>query len=184
VQEGIIMFYFLLCTGTALILYGIMGIRRERNHSMQPFLKLEDAPDEPAPRGESVEKDQETIRDLTDRMAEMEKSLFDHLLKWQMEKKELLEKMETGTAVLEKSSLQSEPSDFNGEEEKRVPDESVSEQVEEEAELAKKKPMPENIRKVLDYEEEGLSVQQIANVTRMKKGEVLLLKNLSKHYRK
>ncbi|MBO1265384.1 hypothetical protein J3A84_10110 [Proteiniclasticum sp. SCR006] len=178
------MFYFLLFTGTALILYGFMGIRRERNQSMQLFLKLQDAIDEPASREESVEKDQEKIRDLTDRMAEMEKSLFDHLLKWQMEKKELLEKMDTGNAVMEKPSTEADYSDFTGIEEKMVLVESIEEPVEEEAELAKKKPMPENIRKILDYEEEGLSVQQIANVTRMKKGEVLLLKNLSKHYRK
>ncbi|HSP47131.1 MAG TPA: hypothetical protein VLN47_03535, partial [Clostridiaceae bacterium] len=49
-------------------------------------------------------------------------------------------------------------------------------------EIRRRKPMPDNIRAIADYEKQGLSVQEIVNVTRMKKGEVLLLKNLSKHY--
>lgn len=49
---------------------------------------------------------------------------------------------------------------------------------------AARKPMPDNIRAILDYESQGLSVQEISNIRRMNKGEVLLLKNLSKHYSK
>ena len=45
-----------------------------------------------------------------------------------------------------------------------------------------RKPMPDSMRTVVEYEKEGLNVQEIANLTRMNKGEVLLLKNLSKHY--
>jgi len=47
---------------------------------------------------------------------------------------------------------------------------------------AVRKPMPDNMRTVVEYEKEGLNTQEIANLTRMNKGEVLLLKNLSKHY--
>lgn len=46
----------------------------------------------------------------------------------------------------------------------------------------KKQPMPDSVKAVLEYESQGLSLQEIANITRMDKGEVLLLKNLSKHY--
>jgi hypothetical protein len=49
---------------------------------------------------------------------------------------------------------------------------------------APKRPMPDNVREILEYENQGLSIQEIANITRMNKGEVLLLKNLSKHYSK
>jgi hypothetical protein len=45
-----------------------------------------------------------------------------------------------------------------------------------------RQPMPDNIKAIIDYENQGLSIQEIANITRMNKGEVLLLKNLSKHY--
>ncbi|MFH5834835.1 hypothetical protein ACHAL6_02005 [Proteiniclasticum sp. C24MP] len=178
------MFYFLLFTGTALILYGIMGIIKERDLGRQPFLQVEHTSEDAVSRVRTREEDQESVRDLTDRMAEMEKSLFDHLLKWQMEKKELLEKMETGSASTEKQSTEDVSSDLIMEEVRKVPDEILEEKIEEQEEPSKKKPMPENIRRVLDYEEEGLSVQEIANITRMKKGEVLLLRNLSKHYRK
>jgi hypothetical protein len=47
-----------------------------------------------------------------------------------------------------------------------------------------RQPMPDNIKAIIDYENEGLSLQEIVNITRMNKGEVLLLKNLSKHYSK
>jgi hypothetical protein len=49
-------------------------------------------------------------------------------------------------------------------------------------EEAQRQPMPDSVRAVLDYESQGLSLHEIANITRMNKGEVLLLKNLSKHY--
>lgn len=57
------------------------------------------------------------------------------------------------------------------------------------AELIKKtstecKPMPDSIRTIVEYERRGFSVQEIVNITKMNKGEVLLLKNLSKHYLK
>ena len=47
-----------------------------------------------------------------------------------------------------------------------------------------KKNMPDNIKLILDYEKRGLDIQQIVKKTGMNKGEVLLLKDLSKNYLK
>ncbi|HSL86979.1 MAG TPA: hypothetical protein VK861_08605, partial [Bacteroidales bacterium] len=53
-----------------------------------------------------------------------------------------------------------------------------------EEESLPEKSIPDNIRAFMEYEDQGMTVQQIASITRRNKGEVLLLKNLSKHYRK
>jgi len=90
-----------------------------------------------------------------------------------------LEELEGRMEQLERLMFQSM---VNREEEKA---EAASEPVEAAAAgepQVPKQPMPDNVRAVLDYESQGLSLQEIANITRMNKGEVLLLKNLSKHY--
>lgn len=196
------MFYFLLFIGTAMILHGLRGMKKQRRQERRRYFAATET-DEKPDVFPMKEENQETIADLTDRMSEMEKSLFEHLLKWQMEKEELLGQIRTenSSSIEVKSRVQEK----KAEKEKKVSREEIIDQEEiieiaeitekadmeattEEDEAAdlesKKKPMPDNIRKVMDYEEEGLSIQQIANVTRMNKGEVLLLRNLSKHYRK
>jgi len=193
------MFYFLLFTGAAMILYGMRGMQKERDRERQQFFAVPVSDVKPAALPVQ-EENQEIIADLTDRMSEMEKSLFEHLLKWQMEKEELLgkirtEKVSTGEVktrsqekkVVKEAIIKIE--EIKDKEENKViaekrDIEKAAEKEEAEDLESKKKPMPDNIRKVMDYEEEGLSIQQIANVTRMNKGEVLLLRNLSKHYRK
>jgi len=202
------MFYFLLFTGAAMILYGMRGMQKERDFERQQFFAepLPNAkPDVKSAALPLQEENQEIIADLVDRMSEMEKSLFEHHLKWQMEKEELLGKIRTEKVssvevktrsqakkaekeAIEKIEEVKEVKEVIGKEEIKVISEISIELAEEKEEAedleSKKKPMPDNIRKVMDYEEEGLSIQQIANVTRMNKGEVLLLRNLSKHYRK
>lgn len=112
----------------------------------------------------------EMILDLRHRMEELEGTVFESIMNWQMERKGFLERLEgeTPTAVEEDVPVVTE----------------VSETPEDSLKAPEKKPMPDNIRAVVDYEDQGLSVQEIANITRMKKGEVLLLRSLSKHYTK
>lgn len=192
-----------------MILYGMRGMQKERDFERQQFFAepLSDAkPDVRSAALPLQEENQEIIADLVDRMSEMEKSLFEHHLKWQMEKEELLGKIRTekDSSVEVKTRSQAKKAEKEAiekieevkkfkevldKEESKVISEKISIELTAEKEEAedlesKKKPMPDNIRKVMDYEDEGLSIQQIANVTRMSKGEVLLLRNLSKHYRK
>ncbi len=160
------MLYFLLFISAALILNGVVGLQKERDWERQQFF-AEPISDVMPSAKSFKEEDEEIIKDLTDRMAEMERSLFDHLLKWQMEKEELLEKMSREPGPMVEAIVEVEKED------------EVVEVIE-----PKRKPMPDHIRKVMEYEKEGLSIQEIANVTKMNKGEVLLLRNLSKHYEK
>lgn len=44
--------------------------------------------------------------------------------------------------------------------------------------------MPDNVRIIMEYARQGLGIQEISKITGMHKGEVLLLKNLSKYYLK
>ena len=182
-----------------MILHGKRGMKKKRRLERRRYFAVpepEERPDELALK----EENQEMISNLTDRMSEMEKSLFEHHLKWQMEKEELLENIRTDkTSSIEvKSSIQEkkiEKETIEKIEEIRVKEESrviakkidlekTAEKGEAKDLESKKKPMPDHIRKVMEYEKEGLSIQEIANITRMNKGEVLLLRNLSKHYRK
>jgi len=182
-----------------MILYGIRGIQKERDRERQPFFAVPESDVKPAALP-LKEEDQEMIADLTDRMSEMEKSLFEHLLKWQMEKEELLGKIRTEKTSsievknrIQEKKIEKETIEKIEEIKEKVESKAVTEKIDiektaekDEAEdlESKKKPMPDHIRKVMDYEKEGLSIQEIANITRMNKGEVLLLRNLSKHYRK
>lgn len=184
-----------------MILYGMRGMQKERDLERQQFFTMPES-DVKSAASPKQEEDQEIIADLTDRMSEMEKSLFEHLLKWQMEKEELLGKVRTEKASfvevkpriqdekIEKDNIVKENTEKIEAKEKKSEKAVIEENIEivekdESSSLeSKKKPMPDNIRKVMDYEKEGLSIQEIANITRMNKGEVLLLRNLSKHYRK
>lgn len=95
------------------------------------------------------------------------------------ESEELMNRMEQLEQLVFQSLLRQE-------EAKEEPAEQVPEQkaAAPEEPAVSRKPMPDNVREILEYENQGLSVQEIANITRMNKGEVLLLKNLSKHYSK
>ncbi len=196
------MFYFLLFIGTAMILHGLRGMKKQRRQERRRYFAATET-DEKPDAFPMKEENQETIADLTDRMSEMEKSLFEHLLKWQVEKEELLGQIRTEnpSSIEVKSRVQEKKIEKEKKESREeiidqeeiietaeILEKTKMEEITEKDEAAdlesKKKPMPDNIRKVMDYEEEGLSIQQIANVTRMNKGEVLLLRNLSKHYRK
>ena len=132
-------------------------------------------------------------------MEELEKTLFEQLLKWQVEKEDLIQKLEVqGTENVQEDSTSIRTAELpvtvkmeNTEEDIRTEEKApsvnlavVAEAVQEEEQMPGKKPVPDNIRAVMEYEEQGLSVQEIAKITRMKKGEVLLLRNLSKHYKK
>ncbi len=198
------MFYFLLILGSGLILLGLMLRKRETavdSADRALSATLRDVHE----RRRMDYENTELATDLTDRMEELEKTLFEQLLKWQVEKEDLIQKLEVqGTEiVLEDSPLTSTAelpvtekmenteedivTEVNTESEEKATSEVKAlpeEKYEEEANVPEKKPVPDNIRAVMEYEEQGLSVQEIAKITRMKKGEVLLLQNLSKHYRK
>lgn len=96
------------------------------------------------------------------------------------ESEELMNRMEQLEQMVFQSLLRLEEAKTD------EPAEQVPEQKAETPEepAAPRKPMPDNVRAILEYENQGLSIQEIANITRMNKGEVLLLKNLSKHYSK
>lgn len=179
-----------------MIIWGMRGMQKERDIERQKFFAVPKSDAKPSVRPVK-EEDQEMITDLSDRMSEMEKSLFENLLKWQMEKEELLGKIGTEKASFVESKIRIQDKKVEKENieklevKEKKSEKAVAEDNEEIAETdvsssleSKKKPMPDNIRKVMDYEKEGLSIQEIANITRMNKGEVLLLRNLSKHYRK
>ncbi|HCW74033.1 MAG TPA: hypothetical protein DHM90_09840 [Clostridiaceae bacterium] len=198
------MFYFLLILGSGLISLGLVLRKRETAVDSADRALSAMLSDVHARRGMDHENT-ELATDLTDRMEELEKTLFEQLLKWQVEKEDLIQKLEVqGTeivledspsistaelAVTEKMENTEEDivTEVNTESEEKASSEVKAlpeEKYEEEANVPEKKPVPDNIRAVMEYEEQGLSVQEIAKITRMKKGEVLLLRNLSKHYKK
>jgi hypothetical protein len=96
------------------------------------------------------------------------------------ESEELMNRMEQLEQLVFQSLLRQEEAKAE-EPAEQVPEKKAETTVEP---AAPRKPMPDNVRAILEYENQGLSIQEIANITRMNKGEVLLLKNLSKHYSK
>jgi len=192
------MFYFLLILGSGLILLGLMLRKRETAVDAAGRALSATLSDVHARRGMDYENT-ELATDLTDRMEELEKTLFEQLLKWQVEKEDLIQKLEVqGTENVQEDSTSIRTAELpvtekmeNTEKDIRTEEKApsvnlavVAEAVQEEEQMPGKKPVPDNIRAVMEYEEQGLSVQEIAKITRMKKGEVLLLRNLSKHYKK
>lgn len=96
------------------------------------------------------------------------------------ESEELMNRMEQLEQLVFQSLLRQEEAKTD-EPAEQVPEQKAATP---EQPAASRKPMPDNVREILEYENQGLSIQEIANITRMNKGEVLLLKNLSKHYSK
>lgn len=179
------MFYFLVTLGSGLILLGLLLRKREiiideTDHALSATLS-----DAYARRGMDYENT-ELASDLNDRMEELEKTLFEQLLKWQVEKEALIEKLEVKIPErMEDHQDSAHAHEISKTVEGITAEEPAAHKnTPGENELPLMKPVPDNIRAVMEYEEQGLSVQEIAKVTRMKKGEVLLLRNLSKHYKK
>ncbi|WP_312651429.1 hypothetical protein [Proteiniclasticum sp.] len=192
------MFYFLLILGSGLIIIGLQQRKRQMPVDAEERALTEALSDVYARRGMDYENT-ELAADLNDRMEELEKTLFEQLMKWQLEKEELIQKLEVQDTETLQDMSTSVPDDIipvidmkENEREQIEPQKTdpetksdlLVEPTSSEEVSLEKKPVPDNIRSVMDYEDEGLSVEEIAKITRMKKGEVLLLKNLSKHYRK
>jgi len=161
------MFYFLLLLGGGFILLGLKKRQKERNPDHMEFLTV-DADKQHKP------VDSSGLDELNNRIDQLQKLLFESLLV----KEE--NRLGENRKVLEEKALSfgdqtSEPEQV----EKSVVIEDYKEVI-----MANTKPMPENIKAMLEYESKGLSVQEIANQTHMNKGEVLLLQNLAKHYAK
>lgn len=158
------MFYFTMGLGVLLVILGLL----KRNQEVEARLLGKDS-FYPKPLAESKEPSigsiqEEDFMDLEDRMETLEKTLFDQLMSWEEEKQMLLQQLDRDKVNTEEK------------EEQRL------EEVEVEP-VKEKKPMPDHIRVILDYEREGFSVEEIAKKAGINKGEVLLLKNLSKHYK-
>lgn len=64
----------------------------------------------------------------------------------------------------------------------RETEKAAEETIAPEVKLPEKKPMPESMRTVVEMEKAGHGVQEMVAATGMKKGEILLLLSLSKHY--
>lgn len=64
----------------------------------------------------------------------------------------------------------------------RETEKAAEETIVPEVKLPEKKPMPESMRTVVELEKAGHGVQEMVAATGMKKGEILLLLSLSKHY--
>jgi hypothetical protein len=64
----------------------------------------------------------------------------------------------------------------------RETEKAAEEIVQPEEKQPEKKPMPESMRTVVEMEKAGHGVQEMVAATGMKKGEILLLLSLSKHY--
>lgn len=161
------MFYFLLLLGGGFILLGLKKRKMERNPDRMQFVTVgADEQDKPV--------DSSGLNELNNRIDQLQKLVFESLL--------LKEENRLGDnrKVLEEKALSfdvtiSEPEPF---------DKNVDVLNCKEVLLPETKPIPENIKAILEYENKGLSVQEIANQTHMNKGEVLLLQNLAKHYAK
>lgn len=92
----------------------------------------------------------------------------------------LAQRLEAIEAILFESMMTESQKSPEGNSEPKV---ISNEKYKEESENIKKN-MPDNIKLILDYEKRGLDIQQIVKKTGMNKGEVLLLKDLSKNYLK
>ncbi|MGB4589236.1 MAG: hypothetical protein WBI17_08400 [Clostridiaceae bacterium] len=160
------MFYFNLLLGGGLIL---LGLKKRKNERI-PEMKLV--------RKEAIEQekliDTSGINELNLRIDQLQKLVFESLLV-----KEENRRNESSDIFIEKAQEVEQP--ISEPKLVEMPDEVI---VSKEALLPITKPIPENIKAMLDYESKGLSVQEIASQTHMNKGEVLLLQNLAKHYAK
>lgn len=161
------MFYFLLLMGGGFILLGLKKRQKERNPDRMEFLTVDaDKPHKPV--------DSSGLDELNKRIDHLQKLLFESLLV----KEE--NRLGENRKVWEEKALSFEDQISEPERsEKPVVIEDYKEVI-----MPNTKPMPENIKAILEYESKGLSVQEIANQTHMNKGEVLLLQNLAKHYAK
>ena len=158
------MFIFLLILGASLMVYGFkkrVEETKEQHLSSSHREWMPGAVSEASGASLSLEAEEE-VKDLRHRMEMLEKTLFEELLKWQMERESL-------------------KSDFLPEEEAELS--LRGSEVFEEEEVSEKKPMPEHVKKVWDLLKEGRSTAEAARELGISKGEVLLLKNLSKHYK-
>lgn len=161
------MFYFLLLMGGGFILLGLKKRKMEGNPDRMQFVTVgADEQDKPV--------DSSGLNELNNRIDQLQKLVFESLLV----KEE--SRLGENRKVLEEKALSfdvtiSEPEHF----EKPVDVVDLKEVL-----LPETKQIPENIKAILEYENKGLSVQEIANQTHMNKGEVLLLQNLAKHYAK
>ena len=158
------MFIFLLILGASLMVYGFKKRADETKEQLLFSDNKEWIPEFPLEASKvslSLEAEEE-VKDLRHRMEMLEKTLFEELLKWQMERESL-------------------KSDFLPEEEAELS--LRGSEVFEEEEVLEKKPMPEHVKKVWDLLREGRSTAEAARELGISKGEVLLLKNLSKHYK-
>ncbi|HSL86767.1 MAG TPA: hypothetical protein VK861_07515, partial [Bacteroidales bacterium] len=91
------MFYFLLFLGASLITWGMHKRKREVQIERAGSIKLFSTIDETS-QLMPENRDSEMVSDLSDRMEELEKSLFNQLLNWQIEKEQLIEKLNTKTS--------------------------------------------------------------------------------------
>lgn len=165
------MFYVITIMAAALFSYGFMEKKKENGvktplgiESMGRGTLEGPLPDFiPSPEFMKEVFDQEEFLLLRKRMEDLEGTLFKSLLSWQEEKKVLLENLE-GLQHKTKDLEQKESHLRGG------------------GSLPLKKEMPPHIRAVVNYEREGRSLEEIVVLTKMNKGEVLLLQNLSKHY--
>lgn len=157
------MFIFLLILGASLMVYGFKKRADETKEQLLFSDNKEWIPEFPLEASKvslSLEAEEE-VKDLRHRMEMLEKTLFEELLKWQMERESL------------KSDLLPEEAELSLRSSEVIEEEVVSE----------KKPMPEHVKRVWDLLKEGRSTAEAARELGISKGEVLLLKNLSKHYK-
>ncbi|MBF7096301.1 hypothetical protein [Alkalibacter mobilis] len=165
------MFYFLIILGGALTFGGFIKRNYEdksdANYAME-YIQVEE------------EFKSEELNDLKTRLNELEKTVFTSLMVLENMKKNESRPEEINDEQIEVSGIKFEIE----EDEKKLNDRSKTvEKLEKQSDiLIAKKEMPDNIKSFLDYESKGLNIQEIANVMGIKKGEVLLLKNLSRHY--
>lgn len=158
------MFIFLLILGASLMVYGFKKRVEETKEQLLFSDNKEWIPEFPLEASKvslSLEAEEE-VKDLRHRMEMLEKTLFEELLKWQMER----ETLKSGLLPEEEAELSLRGSEVSVEEE-----------------VSEKKPMPEHVKKVWDLLREGRSTTEAARELGISKGEVLLLKNLSKHYK-
>ena len=158
------MFIFLLILGASLMVYGFKKRADETKEQLLFSDNKEWIPEFPLEASKvslSLEAEEE-VKDLRHRMEMLEKTLFEELLKWQMER----ESLKSGLLHEEDMELSLRGGEVSVEEE-----------------VLEKKPMPEHVKKVWDLLREGRSTAEAARELGISKGEVLLLKNLSKHYK-
>lgn len=159
------MFYFLLILGTGLVIYGM--IRKNEEVTKGPFAAAAESPG-PAlgnvMAAEIWEEGEEAVKDLQYRMESLEKTFFAEMLNWQMERETLVMRL---TEKEGPSSMEERP---------------VEEPLSLEVERPMKKPMPDHVRSVLELSKEGKTTAEVAKEMKISKGEVLLLRNLAKHY--